>query len=259
MLSRACKIVAPMPRNAVILADDTSKIWLGMMDKDRYLMLDESFDLVKSQIIAAKQAAPGSAENVQLVAVSKQQPDEKITAALATGHRLFGENRVQEAKERWQERRADYPDLRLHLIGPLQSNKAADAVALFDVIESVDRPKIAAALAKEMRAQNRSLPCFVQVNTGEEPQKSGILPADAVAFVSQCRTEWDLDIQGLMCIPPQTEEPAMHFALLKKLAGQCDVPHLSMGMSADFEQAIAFGADYVRVGSGLFGARLPRS
>lgn len=222
-------------------------------------MLNETFEAVRSQIAAARDAAPGSADNVHLVAVSKQQPDEKITAALATGHRLYGENRVQEATERWQGRKSDYPDLRLHLIGPLQSNKAADAVALFDVIESVDRPKIAAALAKEMKAQDRHLPCFVQVNTGEEPQKSGILPADTVAFVAQCRDEWGLEVQGLMCIPPQTEEPAMHFALLKKLAGQCDVPHLSMGMSADFEEAIAFGADYVRVGSGLFGARLPRS
>ena len=221
-------------------------------------MLQASFDLVLSQISAAQDAAVGSADKVHLVAVSKQQPEEKITAALATGHRLYGENRVQEAKERWQERRADYPDLRLHLIGPLQSNKAADAVALFDVIESVDRPKIAAALAKEMTAQNRHLPCFVQVNTGEEPQKSGILPHETVAFVAQCRDEWGLTIQGLMCIPPQSEEPAMHFALLRKLAKQCDVPHLSMGMSADFEDAIAFGADYVRVGSGLFGARLPR-
>ena len=221
-------------------------------------MLQASFDMVLSQISAAQDAAVGSADKVHLVAVSKQQPEEKITAALATGHRLYGENRVQEAKERWQERRADYPDLRLHLIGPLQSNKAADAVALFDVIESVDRPKIAAALAKEMIAQNRHLPCFVQVNTGEEPQKSGILPHETVAFVAQCRDEWGLTIQGLMCIPPQSEEPAMHFALLRKLAKQCDVPHLSMGMSADFEDAIAFGADYVRVGSGLFGARLPR-
>ena len=222
-------------------------------------MIDEAFHAVREQIAGAQETAPGSAEKINLVAVSKQQPDEKITAALATGHRLYGENRVQEAAERWRVRKTDYPDLRLHLIGPLQSNKAADAVALFDVIESVDRPKIAVALAKEMKAQGRHLPCFVQVNTGEEPQKSGILPADTVAFVIQCRDEWGLDVQGLMCIPPQTEEPAMHFALLKKLAGQCDVPHLSMGMSADFEEAIAFGADYVRVGSGLFGARLPRS
>jgi pyridoxal phosphate enzyme (YggS family) len=140
----------------------------------------------------------------------------------------------------------------------LQSNKAGEAVALFDVIETVDRPKIAAALAKEMAAQNRHLPVFVQVNTGGEDQKSGVAPADLVAFVAQCRDEWGLDVQGLMCIPPQSEEPAMHFALLKKLAKNSDVAHLSMGMSADFEEAIAFGADYVRVGSALFGERLPR-
>ena len=222
-------------------------------------MLETTFASVNAQIKAAQAKAPGSADRVQLVAVSKQQPDEKISAALATGHRLFGENRVQEASERWGVRKITYPDLRLHLIGPLQSNKASEAVALFDVIETVDRPKIAAALAKAMAEQNRHLPCFVQVNTGEEPQKSGIIPAETVAFVSQCRTQWGLDIQGLMCIPPQSEEPAMHFALLKKLAQQADVPHLSMGMSADFEEAIAFGAHFVRVGSALFGARLPRS
>ena len=221
-------------------------------------MLTESFETVKSQINQAQKSAPAPAETVHLVAVSKQQPDDKITAALATGHRLYGENRVQEATERWAHRRAAYPDLRLHLIGPLQSNKAADAVSLFDVIETVDRPKIAQALAKEMIAQNRHLPVFVQVNTGEEAQKSGIAPQEVVAFVQQCRDDYGLEVMGLMCIPPQTEEPAMHFALLKKLAKSCDVAHLSMGMSADFEQAIAFGADYVRVGSALFGARLPR-
>ena len=221
-------------------------------------MLGNAFKTVASQITDAQKMAPGSADKVHLVAVSKQQPDEKITAALATGHRLYGENRVQEAQMRWQPRKADYPDLRLHLIGPLQSNKAAEAVALFDVVETIDRPKIAKAVSSEMIKQNRHLPCFVQVNTGQEPQKSGIMPDETVDFVSQCRTQWGLDIHGLMCIPPQTEEPAMHFALLRKLAKQCDVPHLSMGMSADFEDAIAFGADYVRVGSGLFGARLPR-
>ena len=221
-------------------------------------MLDASFDMVRSEIEQARDAAPGAAGAVHLVAVSKQQPDEKITAALATGHRLYGENRVQEAMMRWAHRKADFPDLRLHLIGPLQSNKAGEAVALFDVIETVDRPKIAAALAKEMAAQNRHLPVFVQVNTGGEDQKSGVAPADLVAFVAQCRDEWGLDVQGLMCIPPQSEEPAMHFALLKKLSKDSDVAHLSMGMSADFEEAIAFGADYVRVGSALFGERLPR-
>ena len=221
-------------------------------------MLNDSFLHVKSQIEKTRQSAVGSAEMVHLIAVSKQQPDEKIEAALATGHRLFGENRVQEATERWAHRRALFPDLRLHLIGPLQSNKAAEAVALFDVIETIDRPKIAKAVSAEMIKQDKKRSCFIQVNTGEEPQKSGIAPQDTLDFVTYCQKDLGLAVMGLMCIPPQTEEPAMHFALLKKLARQAGLPHLSMGMSADYEDAIAFGADYVRVGSALFGERLPR-
>ena len=221
-------------------------------------MLNDSFLHVKSQIEKTRQSAVGSAEVVHLIAVSKQQPDEKIEAALATGHRLFGENRVQEATERWAHRRALFPDLRLHLIGPLQSNKAAEAVALFDVIETIDRPKIAKAVSAEMIKQDKKRSCFIQVNTGEEPQKSGIAPQDTLDFVTYCQKDLGLAVMGLMCIPPQTEEPAMHFALLKKLAQQAGLPHLSMGMSADYEDAIAFGADYVRVGSALFGERLPR-
>lgn len=221
-------------------------------------MLNDSFLHVKSQIEKTRQSAVGSAEMVHLIAVSKQQPDEKIEAALATGHRLFGENRVQEATERWAHRRALFPDLRLHLIGPLQSNKAAEAVALFDVIETIDRPKIAKAVSAEMIKQDKKRSCFIQVNTGEEPQKSGITPQDTLDFVTYCQKDLGLAVMGLMCIPPQTEEPAMHFALLKKLAQQAGLPHLSMGMSADYEDAIAFGADYVRVGSALFGERLPR-
>ena len=221
-------------------------------------MLNDSFLHVKSQIEKTRQSAVGSAEMVHLIAVSKQQPDEKIEAALATGHRLFGENRVQEATERWAHRRALFPDLRLHLIGPLQSNKAAEAVALFDVIETIDRPKIAKAVSAEMIKQDKKRSCFIQVNTGEEPQKSGIAPPDTLDFVTYCQKDLGLAVMGLMCIPPQTEEPAMHFALLKKLAQQAGLPHLSMGMSADYEDAIAFGADYVRVGSALFGERLPR-
>ena len=221
-------------------------------------MLNDSFLHVKSQIEKTRQSAVGSAEMVHLIAVSKQQPEEKIEAALATGHRLFGENRVQEATERWAHRRALFPDLRLHLIGPLQSNKAAEAVALFDVIETIDRPKIAKAVSAEMIKQDKKRSCFIQVNTGEEPQKSGIAPQDTLDFVTYCQKDLGLPVMGLMCIPPQTEEPAMHFALLKKLAQQAGLPHLSMGMSADYEDAIAFGADYVRVGSALFGERLPR-
>lgn len=192
---------------------------------------------------------------ITLVAVSKRQPDDRIDAALDAGHRCFGENRVQEAQMRWTARRAAYPDLTLHLIGALQTNKAADAVALFDVIEVVDRPKLARALSVEMDRQNRQLACYIQVNTGDEPQKSGISPADVDAFISQCRDEFGLTIVGLMCIPPADEEPAMHFALLATIAKRNGLEKLSMGMSGDYEDAIGFGATSVRVGSAIFGAR----
>ena len=190
-----------------------------------------------------------------LVAVSKRQPDGRIEAALMAGHRVFGENRVQEAQRRWAERRGRYTDLKLHLIGPLQTNKAADAVALFDVIEVVDRPKLARGLSNEMARQGRHLPCYVQVNTGEEDQKSGILPDEADSFIGFCREECGLDIAGLMCIPPVDEEPAMHFALLRTIAERNGLPGLSMGMSGDYEEAVRFGATSVRVGSAIFGSR----
>ena len=194
-------------------------------------------------------------KDVTLVAVSKRQPDDRIEAALAAGHRVFGENRVQEAEERWASRRDIYPDLKLHLIGPLQTNKSADAVALFDVIEVVDRPKLARSLSAEMARQGRHLPCYVQVNTGEEDQKSGILPDEADSFIGFCREECGLDIAGLMCIPPVDEEPAMHFALLRTIAERNGLPGLSMGMSGDYEEAVRFGATSVRVGSAIFGSR----
>ena len=190
-----------------------------------------------------------------LVAVSKRQPDDRIDAALAAGQSVFGENRVQEAQERWSDRRANWPNLKLHLIGPLQTNKAADAVALFDVIEIVDRPKLARALAAEMNRQGRRIPCYIQVNTGEEPQKSGIMPTEVDDFIAFCKTECELDVAGLMCIPPQDEEPAMHFALLRVFAERNGLSGLSMGMSGDFEEAVTFGATLVRVGSAIFGAR----
>ena len=221
-------------------------------------MVADQFAEIHAHIKQAIAEAVDPADHVHLIAVSKQQPDEKIEAALATGHRLFGENRVQEAQERWQDRRADYPDLTLHLIGPLQSNKAADAVALFDVIETIDREKIAKAIATEIKKQQKDIGCFVQVNTGMEPQKSGIAPERVGEFVSYCQHDLGLAIKGLMCIPPADEEAAMHFALLKKYARALSLPHLSMGMSADFAEAISFGADYVRIGSALFGERLPR-
>ena len=191
----------------------------------------------------------------KLIAVSKKQPEEKIDECLASGQRVFGENRVQEAQKRWKHLRAEYQDLTLHLIGPLQTNKAADAVALFDVIEVVDRAKLAKILAAEMERQNRHLPCFVQVNTGEEPQKAGVMPGEVDGFIRFCREDCGLDVVGLMCIPPADEEAAMHFALLREMAKRNDLPKLSMGMSSDFEEAIAFGATSVRVGSTIFGAR----
>ena len=196
-----------------------------------------------------------AAAPVTLVAVSKRQSEEKIDAVLAAGHRVFGENQVQEARQRWSDRRRAYSDLTLHLIGPLQTNKAAEAVALFDVIEVVDREKLARALAKEMRHQNRYLPCYIQVNTGEEPQKSGILPDQLDDFTYFCKDELALPIIGLMCIPPVDEEAVMHFALLNRMAQRLNVPKLSMGMSGDYIEAIGFGATSVRVGSAIFGTR----
>ena len=192
---------------------------------------------------------------VTLVAVSKRQPDERIDAALAVGQNVFGENRVQEAQGRWMPRRDRHADLTLHLIGPLQTNKVADAVALFDVIEVVDRPKLAKALGDEMIRQNRQLECYIQVNTGKEVQKSGIAPEMVDDFIAYCREEARLNITGLMCIPPVDEEAAMHFALLQTIAKRNNLSILSMGMSDDFEEAIAFGATAVRIGSAIFGAR----
>ena len=191
----------------------------------------------------------------RLVAGSKRQPDERIDALLQARHRVFGENRVQEAQQRWQDRRKIYDDLRLHLIGGLQTNKVAEAVALFDVIEVVDRPKLARALATEIRKTGRYLECYIQVNTGEEPQKSGVMPGDLDALLAICLDECGLNITGLMCIPPVEEEPAMHFAMLRGMAERHVLAELSMGMSGDFEDAIAFGATSIRVGSAIFGAR----
>ena len=189
------------------------------------------------------------------MAVSKVQPEDRIEDALTAGLRVFGENRVQEAQGRWATRRAIYPDLKLHLIGPLQSNKVEDAMALFDVIETVDRPKLVETLAKLAGAGNKLPKLLVQVNTGEEEQKAGVAPRDLPALLNLCATH-RLPIEGLMCIPPENEEPAMHFALLAKLAQRHDLGVLSMGMSGDFEAAIKFGATHVRVGSALFGTRV---
>jgi pyridoxal phosphate enzyme (YggS family) len=192
---------------------------------------------------------------VELIAVSKTFPADEIHPFIEAGQRLFGENRVQEAKEKWPGLREDFPDIELHLIGPLQTNKAREAVALFDVIQTVDRDKLAAVLSAEMERAGRSLPCFVQVNIGGEEQKAGIPIEETVAFVARCREEHGLNIVGLMCIPPDGAPAAPYFAHLKTLAAQAGVEKLSMGMSGDFETAIAMGATHVRVGSALFGRR----
>ncbi len=210
---------------------------------------------ILSRIASAAKTVGRSPDSVTLVAISKKQSDDRIEAMLATGQRVFGENRVQEAQGRWSDRRETYPDLELRLVGPLQTNKAEDAVALFDVIETLDREKLARHLAKAMDKLNRRPRLYVQVNTGEEEQKAGIAPADTSAFVETCRATYGLQIEGLMCIPPVDEPASLHFALLAKLAEQAGVEKLSMGMSADFELAAQLGATSVRVGSALFGAR----
>lgn len=210
---------------------------------------------VRDRIEGAVASAGRPAGSVQLVAVSKTFDAGAIRPAIAAGQRMFGENRVQEAQGKWPLLKAETPDVELHLIGPLQSNKAADAVALFDVIETVDREKIARALSAEMQRQNRTVQVYVQVNTGLEPQKAGIAPDDTVAFVDFCRSELALQVAGLMCIPPADENPGPHFALLAELARRARLEKLSMGMSADFETAILFGATSVRVGSAIFGHR----
>ncbi len=210
---------------------------------------------VETRIAIAARGAKRDASDVKLIAVSKTFEAPGILPVLEAGHRHFGENRVQEAKGKWPALKAQFPDVKLHLIGPLQSNKTKEAVELFDAIHSIDRPKIARAVAEEMQRQGRRLELFIQVNTGEEPQKAGVLPKDLAAFVALCRDELALDVAGLMCIPPVEEEAAVHFAFLAKLAGEQGLTGLSMGMSDDFETAIAFGATHVRVGSAIFGSR----
>lgn len=210
---------------------------------------------VRGRIVKAEREAGRDPGSVSLVAVSKTFEADAIRPVIEAGQRVFGENRVQEAQGKWPALKQEFPDLDLHLIGPLQSNKAREAVALFDVIETVDREKIAKELAKEMDKQGRRPRLYVQVNTGLEEQKAGIGPAETVAFVERCRNEHGLDIDGLMCIPPFEENPGPHFALLEKLAREAGVERLSMGMSGDYEVAVAFGATSVRVGSAIFGER----
>jgi PLP dependent protein len=210
---------------------------------------------IRAKIAAAEKEAGRAKGSVTLVAVTKTFGPDAVEAAVAAGQFVFGENRVQEAEGKYPALKEKHKSLELHLIGPLQSNKAPEAVALFDVIHTVDRPKIAGALAKEIQKQGRAPKLFIQVNTGAEPQKAGVLPEEADAFIAACRAEYGLTTQGLMCIPPLEENPAPHFALLEKIAKRNGLSELSMGMSSDFESAIPFGATYVRVGSAIFGAR----
>jgi hypothetical protein len=210
---------------------------------------------VRARIIEAARDSGRDPATVTLIAVSKTFDAAQIVPVIAAGQRVFGENRVQEAKAKWPALRARFPGLELHLIGPLQSNKARDAVGLFDAIHTLDRPKIARVIADEMARAGRRLTLFVEVNTGEEPQKAGVMPRETAAFVRHCRDDLGLALTGLMCIPPADEEPALHFALLAKLAGETGLAGLSMGMSGDFEAAVELGATHVRVGSAIFGVR----
>lgn len=209
---------------------------------------------IQTNIAAAADKAGRAASDVQLIAVSKMQPNARVKAVLDAGHRLFGENRVQEAADKWPAWRETYEGTSVHLLGPLQTNKARQAVGLFDAIHSLDRPKLAKTLARIAHEEGRCPDLFIQVNTGEEPQKAGVLPAQADAFIAEARA-MDLPVIGLMCIPPAEEEAALHFALLAKMAERNGLAELSMGMSGDYEKAVSFGATFVRVGSAIFGAR----
>ncbi len=216
----------------------------------------ENLQTVTSKIIAAARGTGRMAEDIVLVAVSKGHGADRVRAATAAGHRVFGENRVQEAVEKYRELRDELSDLLLHMVGPLQTNKVRQAVALFDVIQSLDRPKLAAALAREMDRCGRRPNCFIEVNTGDEKQKSGVSLDNADQFIEECRSEYGIPVAGLMCIPPAEDEPSLHFALLRQLAERNGLSALSMGMSRDYEVAVAFGATHVRVGTAIFGPRL---
>lgn len=219
------------------------------------MSVSENFAFIQKEIARAAKKSSRPAHDVRLMAVAKTQPDDKLDAALALGHRLFGENKVQEAQTHWTHRRDDYADLELHLIGPLQTNKAKDAVALFDLIETLDREKLCDALADEMQKQNKHIPCYIQVNTGEEEQKSGVMPRDFDNLFRYATEQCGLRVTGLMCIPPEGEAPALHFSLLAQMARDYNLSDLSMGMSADYDWAIACGATHVRIGTALFGSR----
>ena len=218
-----------------------------------------NLESVRETIFQAAADSDRSPSSVTLIGVSKQQPDDRIEASLAAGLRVFGENRVQEAETRWGQRRKQIPNLELHLIGPLQTNKVRAAVRLFDVIQTVDRPRIAETLSRAMAEEGRRLICYVQVNTGEEKQKAGIPPNEVEAFVKACIEDYRISVTGLMCIPPAADAPAPHFAFLKAMADRLKLPNVSMGMSADYPAAIQLGATHIRVGSAIFGNRPPHS
>ena len=225
------------------------------MQTDNAVDTPAAYRNVTNAIEAAANSAGRSTAEITLVAVSKTKPAEEILPVLGAGHADFGENRVQEAQDKWPPLQARFPAAKLHLIGGIQSNKARDAVALGDVIHSLDREKLARVLAEEMARSGRRPDCFIQINTGEEKQKSGVLPGAADEFIRSCRETYELPVIGLMCLPPAGEEPALHFALLSKIAQRHGLKNLSMGMTADYETAIAFGATHIRVGSAIFGAR----
>ena len=253
-----CHLFKALLRQTVILGY-VGKKTLSDMQTNAWLV-DEpniagNLHAVRSEITAAEAASDRAPGSVTLVAVGKAHLAARSREALEAGHRVFGENRVQEAAGKWPALKEAFPDTQLHLIGPLQTNKVRQAVALFDVFETVDRENLARALAKEMDRTGRRPDCLIQVNTGNEPQKGGVAPEQADAFITQCRDEFDLPLKGLMCIPPVDDEPSLHFALLREVAQRHDLSWLSMGMSADYEIAIAFGATHVRVGTGIFGQR----
>lgn len=210
---------------------------------------------VQDRIAAAARSVGRDPASVTLLAVSKMQPEDRVLAALDAGHRHFAENRVQEARARWTPLKTRYPGVELHLVGPLQTNKIKEALGLFDWLHTIDRPKLAEALSAELARAGRRMPCLVEVNTGEEDQKAGVAPLDTAAFVAACQALPGLDVRGLMCIPPQAEPPALHFALLADLAKKLGLATLSMGMSGDYETAVRLGATHVRVGTAIFGER----
>ncbi len=225
------------------------------MSRDPSPSIAHALATVRGAIAATARAAGRDPAGITLIAVSKAQPAERVEEAVAAGQRVFGENRVQEAQAKFTALKARHPDLKLHLIGPLQTNKALDAVRLFDAIQTLDRPRLAEALAAAMEKAGRRPDCYVQVNTGEEPQKAGIAPGEADRFIAEARERWGLPVAGLRCIPPLEEEPALHFALLREIARRNRIDRLSMGMSADFETAIRFGASELRIGTAVFGER----